>query len=133
LTCNSLSDPGFATPVKAEEPEKPALSEEELKKIKEEWEAKQKAKKEKEKEKAKEKDKEDKDKDKSKTPPKASTSSILSTPSPTPSTSSHAKYVLHRQIFAMRQSEHRKRRQVAQAKQIAPLLPFVPPGQLRDV
>ncbi|KAJ7591368.1 AAA-ATPase Vps4-associated protein 1-domain-containing protein [Mycena floridula] len=103
-TCSGhLSDPGFASPI-ASESSKPALSAEEIAKIKEEYEEKQRKKAEKEKEKEKAK---------------------VVTPA-SPATPSHEKFQLHRDFFAMRLQEHRKRRQTAQAKELAPRFPGVP-------
>lgn len=140
---NHLTDPGFATQVGESADggagagaKKVGLSAEEIAKVKEEWEERQKKKKEKEKEegdkdKDKDKEKEANDKnDKSKaSSPKAS---AVSTPSPQPSTPtpSHQRYTLHRDIFAMRLAEHRKRRQTAQAKELAPRLPGAPRGAI---
>ena len=100
-------------------------------KTKAEYEERQ-AKKEKEKER-KEKEKQDeKDKDEKKDEKKESkqpSQSPSPSPSPAPSAStplSHQRYELHRDIFAMRQNIHRKRRQAAQAKEIAPRLPAAP-------
>ncbi|TFK74493.1 DUF1742-domain-containing protein [Pluteus cervinus] len=142
-TCDGhLKDSNFASQVGesgdgAEGTRKMGLSPEELAKVKAEWEEKQKKKAEKEKEKEKEKaDEKEKDKDKdkekekekkesSKSPPPASTSSGTSTPAPT-----HERYTLHRDFFAMRLGEHRRRRQAAQAKEIAPRLPSAPTGNI---
>lgn len=143
-TCdNHLTDPGFASRI-GESPDgaaggasKAALSPEEIAKVKEEWEERQKRKQQKAKEKETEKD-QDKDKEKTEslskedkpksTTPSQSTSSA-STPPPAPSPS-HQKYSLHRDIFAIRQAEHRKRRQAAQAKELLPRLPGAPRGGL---
>ncbi|KAK0453154.1 DUF1742-domain-containing protein [Armillaria borealis] len=135
-TCPThLTDRGFASPIQ-EEPAKPALGDDEIVKVKEEWEEKQKRKAEREKE--KEKDKEDKEKDKDddkdkkekkSTPPKSSHSSV-SPPSTPKSSPAHERYALHRDIFAMRQTEHRRRRQAAQAKDLAPRFPGAPRGGL---
>ena len=136
-TCdNHLSDPGFASRVSegTDEAKKPAVSADEIAKVKEEWEERQRQKKEKAKEKEKEK-KDDKDKGKEKEdtgkqddkPEKSkSTSPPASTPSaPTPT---HEKYTLHRNMFSLRLAEHRKRRQTTQAKDLAPQLPRAPRG-----
>ncbi|KDQ64901.1 hypothetical protein JAAARDRAFT_118413 [Jaapia argillacea MUCL 33604] len=138
-----LKDPGFASPigessdgVGAGGAKKMGLSAEEIAKVKEDWEERQKKKKEKEKEKAKakegddkgdSKDKEAKDEKQDTTTPK-SPGSFPSTPStPTPSsTPTHQQFTLHRDIFAMRLAEHRKRRQASQAKELAPRLPGAP-------
>ncbi|KAG2339824.1 DUF1742-domain-containing protein [Suillus weaverae] len=134
-TCTvHLSDHGFATRVLEPESEnKIGISVEEIAKLREEWEEKQRRKKEKE--------KADKDKDKtadegekkeddskseksSKVPGSLPTSGSLS-PRPT-----HEKYILHRDIFALRVSEHRRRRQTSQAKDLAPRLPGAPRSSL---
>jgi len=120
-TCERhLSDPGFATKVVDEPPPKKEVDPEVIKKVKEEWEEKQRKKKEKE---DKEKDKNGKEKEKKETkvePPPP-------TP-PTPSAPAHARFTLHRSIFASRQAEHRKRRQMKEAREVAPRLPRVPGG-----
>jgi len=143
-TCDThLTDPGFANPVGessdgAEGVRKEGLSSEEIAKVKQEWEDQQKRKKEKEAAKKKEKDddkekaKADKDKgeggegkDSDKTASKVPPTSSTSPPPPTPT---HQRFMLHRDIFALRLSEHRKRRQAAQAKLLAPRLPGAPSG-----
>ncbi|KAK0490559.1 hypothetical protein IW261DRAFT_1413074 [Armillaria novae-zelandiae] len=103
---------------------------------KREWEEKQKRKVEREKE--KEKDREDKEKDKDddkdkkekKSTPSKSSQSSVSPPLTTKSAPAHERYALHRDIFAMRQTEHRRRRQAAQAKDLAPRFPGAPRGEL---
>lgn len=115
------------------------LSSEEIAKVREEWEERQKRKREKAKEKEKEtegdkdgKDKKEGAKDDKKasspTPETPKPSSTPSTPSSagTSSTPTHQRYTLHRDIFSMRLAEHRRRRQVAQAKELAPRLPSAP-------
>ena len=99
--------------------------------MKADWEERQKRKaemaKEKEKEKAKGDDKDggkakdESGKDKT-TPPKVTSP----TPSPTPQKPSHEKYALHRDMFTLRTAEHRKRKQTAQVKALAPKLPGAP-------
>jgi type IV secretory pathway VirB10-like protein len=149
-TCpGHLADPGFASPVVdggSVTPTKATLSPEEIAKVKEEWEEAQKKKKEKEKEKAnaKEKEKEtEKDKDKGEGDKGESkdekakdnkTAKTGSSGSSTPATSTptHRRFSLHRDFFAMRQAEHRKRRQIALAKDLAPRLPGAPRGSLPD-
>ena len=130
-TCEShLKDPGFASRIADDPPSKSVLSAEEITQVKADWEEKQKHKAEKTKEKETEKGKGD-DKDsgkpkdessKDKTPPKATS------PAPTPAAQqpSHEKYTLHRDIFALRTGEHRRRKQAAQAKSLAPRLPAAP-------
>lgn len=98
--------------------------------MKADWEERQKHKAENAKEKGTEKGKGDdkgdgKPKDennKDKTPPKATSPA----PAPTPQRPSHEKYALHRGMFALRTAEHRKRKQTAQAKELAPKLPMAP-------
>ena len=66
---------------------------------------------------------EDSGKDKkTNTPPKVTSPAPTSTPQPP----SHEKYTLHRDVFALRTAEHRRRRQTAQAKELAPRLPGAP-------
>lgn len=139
---NHLTDPGFATQVGESNDGVPGggakklgLSAEEIAKVKEEYEERQRKKKEKEKEKEKEaeknKDKEGEKKDAEKDESKSSsTTPQPSSPSPSSSisTPAHQRYTLHRDIFAMRLAEHRKRRQTAQAKALAPRLPGAPRG-----
>ncbi|KAJ3776621.1 DUF1742-domain-containing protein [Lentinula raphanica] len=145
--CDShLTDPGFASLVNdtkdgASGAPKPNLSSDEIAKVKEEWEEKQKRKAEKEKEKAKEQktdDKKDNDKQKeesgtnksSSSSPKPKSPGSLSPPTPQTPPATHQKFTLHRDIFSMRLAEHRKRRQTAQAKDLAPRLPGAPRGDV---
>ncbi|KAF8843171.1 DUF1742-domain-containing protein [Paxillus ammoniavirescens] len=151
-TCTvHLSDRGFATrapDLELAETKKIGASPEEIAKVKEEWEVKQRQKKEKErakkdKDKDQEKGTEGKDKDneaddgkkaedsQEKKPegtkaPSAS-SSGQSTPASRPT---HERYILHRDIFALRAADHRRRRQLAQVKDLAPRLPGAPRGTL---
>ncbi|KAI9001318.1 VPS4-associated protein 1 [Trametes punicea] len=147
-TCDThLSDPGFASQVGTSNDgvgaggaKKMGLSPEEIAKVKAEWEERQKKKAEraKEKEKDKNKDKDEKDaastgEDKAKGSGKEADKTLpgsLSPPStstsPTPPTPTHQRYTLHRDIFALRLAEHRRRRQVAQARELAPRLPGAP-------
>ena len=112
------------------------LSSEEIEKVKKEWEETQKKKGEKEMAKKKEKEKEAKDKEKDKEEGKESfkdTKPMSSAPTPvapTPvaRTPTHQRFTLHRDMFALRLSEHRKRRQAAQAKELAPRFPGAPLG-----
>jgi len=101
--------------------------------VKADWEEEQKRKaeiaKEKEAEKGKGDDKNDgKPKEESskdmatKTPPKVTSPA----PSSAPQKPSHEKYTLHRDMFALRTAEHRRRRKNAQAKELAPRLPGAP-------
>ena len=133
-TCEShLKDPGFASRIADNTPSKPALTAEEIAQLKADWEEKQKRKAEKSKEKEGDKgkgegkdggsSKEDSSKDKTaKTPPVVTSPA----PSPTPQQPSHEKYALHRDMFALRTAEHRRRRQTAQVKELAPRLPGAP-------
>jgi AAA-ATPase Vps4-associated protein 1 len=115
------------------------LSPEEIAKVKEEWEERQRQKKKAEKEKAKEKEKEkekdkvnEKEKEKEKEKVKVSDSSMVDRgeTNPVPPTPTHQRYTLHRDFFAMRLSEHRQRKRVAQAKELAPRLPATPRGNI---
>lgn len=132
-SCEShLSDKGFATKVEAGVGSKSNVSQDEIDRVKRDWEEKQAAKRENEKNKvAKDKEK-DKEKDKDKKEDKASvTQEPTKTPPPStpePATPTHAKYVLHRDIFAMRLAEHRRARQAKAAKELAPRLPGAPLG-----
>jgi len=139
-TCDShLTDRGFASlveppsPYELPKPEGRKVSDEEIKKIKEEWEEKQRKKKEKEKENS-EKEKE-KEKDAEKDASKAATTKSPPPPAPIPVPGSaapakpaHQKYILHRDVWAMRLGEHKKKRQTAAAKEVAPRLPGAPRG-----
>jgi hypothetical protein len=150
-TCDThLIDSGFATAVEPDpSSSKVNLGEDDLKKIKEEWEERQKKKKEQEEQAAKEKEKANKEStstaaswvgwvtgsgssnnaSSSSTPTTSASSktaqlpSLFSAPGAVPS---HQKFVLNRQIFAMRQAEVRKKRNQIQANAIAPRLPIVP-------
>lgn len=142
-TCDThLTDSGFASPVGensdgVEGTRKMGLSPEEIAKVKQEWEDQQKRKKEKEAAKKeenddKEKTKADKEKgeggeskDSDKKVSKVPPASSISPPPPIPT---HQRFTLHRDMFALRLSEHRKRRQAAQAKLLAPRLPGAPSG-----
>ncbi|KAI0771980.1 VPS4-associated protein 1 [Trametes elegans] len=141
-TCDThLSDPGFASQVGTSSDgvgaggaKKMGLSPDEIAKVKEEWEERQKNKaekaKDKDKEKEKDKDKDDKDKDKNSSgkEPEKKVPGSLSPPytTPTPPTPTHQRYTLHRDLFALRLAEHRRRRQAVQARELAPRLPGVP-------
>ncbi|THH08187.1 hypothetical protein EW146_g9080 [Bondarzewia mesenterica] len=117
------------------------LSAEEIAKVKEEWEERQRLKKEKARAKEKDKDgvnagdvgeKKDEGKGKDKDVHKDSASSSSTTPkSPSPPltakpTPTHQRYSLHRDFFAMRLAEHRRRRQTKQLQELAPRLPGAP-------
>lgn len=141
-TCDThLSDPGFASQVGSSNDgvgaggaKKMGLSPEEIAKVKAEYEERQKKRVEKAKEKEADKDgKEDQEKDakgdkKSSTPSSGTKSPPYSnaSPSPGPAPPTHQRYTLHRDMFALRLAEHRRRRQAAQAKELAPRLPGAP-------
>ncbi|KAI0751484.1 VPS4-associated protein 1 [Daedaleopsis nitida] len=141
-TCDThLADPGFASQVGTTDDgvgaggaKKMGLSPEEIAKVKAEWEDRQKKKAEKAKENEADKDKgkegtdQDKEaKDKKATSPSPGAwSPPTASASPAPATPTHQRYTLHRDIFALRLAEHRRRRQAAQAKELAPRLPGVP-------
>ncbi|GBE79361.1 DUF1742-domain-containing protein [Sparassis crispa] len=148
-TCdNHLTDHAFATRVgdPTGAAAKLGVGADEIAKVKKEWEEHQKVKlekaKEKEKEKEKSKDKEkEADAEKGKKDVKESKDvnnkpaivpgslppDGMVSPPPTPS---HERYTLHRDVFAMRQAEQRRRRQAAQAKELAPRLPGAPRSSL---
>lgn len=142
-----LTDPGFAA--KVAEPEssddvgvngkKVGLSPDEIAKVKADWEERQARKKEKDKEKEKEKEKGKKDdsgkaqedkEGKSTEDRKASATPPNTNSGPVTPRNTHERYTLHRDIFALRQAEHRKRRQIAQANALAPRLPQAPKAPL---
>jgi len=130
-TCDThLIDPGFATlivdPSPAAPAAKPALSEEQLRKVKEDWEARQK----KMKEAAAAADKDGETKKDDARPAKAMETKkppvqLFTSPNAEPT---HQKYTLHRQVLAMRVNALKKKQQASQAKAVAPRLPFVPRG-----
>lgn len=113
---------------------KVALSPEEIAEVKKNWEEQQRRKKEKEA--AKEKDKGDKEEGKDSESKDANKKkkdildTLLIAPTPSPPTAKHQRFTLHRDVFALRLAEHRKRRQAAQAKSLAPKLPSAPQGGL---
>ncbi|KAJ7122741.1 DUF1742-domain-containing protein [Mycena epipterygia] len=120
-TCPThLTDPGFSSPfVDPEAANKPALSQEDIGKVVADWED--------------HKDSKDTDEDKAKANDKSKDSStspkISGSFSPKPA-STHERFTLHRDMFAMRLRDHRKRKQTAQAKELAPQLPRAPRGTL---
>lgn len=142
-----LKDPGFATQVVDTTDNvgggtaKLGLSTEEIAKVKQEWEERQKKRKQ-EKEKAKEDEKKEKEADekesgkaatKDKEVEKPKSPGALTPPSTTssPPPPTHERYTLHRDMFALRLAEHRRRRQIAQAKELAPRLPGAPRESLQ--
>ncbi|KAL4081982.1 VPS4-associated protein 1 [Scleroderma yunnanense] len=134
-----LTDNGFATRVKDNEPDQKNanVSAEEIAKIRQEWEEKQKKKKEKEKEKNdKERGEGDKEQGKKAAEETPETEATATAPvQPTLSIATpkltHERYVLHRDIFSLRVADHRRRRQTAQAKTLAPRLPGTPTNTIR--
>lgn len=124
--CSWYSDPGFATqlgessdPVGAPGAKKMGLSTEEIAKIKEEWELKQRLKKDKaDKSKAststddtsKDGDSEKEKKSSTPTSPLPGSLPVSGTSTPNSAKPTHLRYSLHRDFFAMRLGEHRKRK-----------------------
>lgn len=117
------------------DPKKPSVSPEEIAKVKQEWEEKQRQNKSQGKKEGQvdgdekngaHKEGEDAgskaDGSQDRKPPNVVTPPP-ETPSPRPT---HERYVLHRNIFALRTADHRRRRQVAQTKDLAPRLPGAP-------
>ncbi|KAF8450332.1 VPS4-associated protein 1 [Boletus edulis BED1] len=146
-TCPThLTDHGFATraPDPEPEPKKPSVSPEEIAKVKEEWERKQRQKKDKEGQadgdgkngaEGAPKDAEGKEADvgtkaDSKQEKKPVVAQGSSTEEPT-ARPTHERYILHRDIFSLRTADHRRRRQAAQTKNLAPRLPGAPRGSLQ--
>lgn len=138
-----LSDPGFATEiVDPNAPKEAVVSKEEIARVKAEWEAKEEARKKKDnKGKAPSGDKggeaaeggpdeKRKSSDKSPSPSSSVPGSLPSTPAASSSgaTPTHKRYSLHRDFYAMRQAEHRRRRQAKQMQELAPRLPGAPRG-----
>ena len=127
-----MKDPGFATRIS----DTPDVTAEAIAKVKEEYEAAQQKAKRKAAEKSKEGAEEGKDGHGKETEAKGAKSSPPSTPgalssgSPGVVTPKHEKYSLHRHIFAMRQDEHRRRRQASEARTLAPKLPSAPSGSV---
>jgi len=131
-------DGGFATRIEVLKEdatkETKKVTDEEIKRVKEEWEERQRKKKEKEaaekektKDNGKEKEKEQETSVSPKSPPPPPA------PIPVPGSSggtkpTHERYVLHRDVWAMRLAEHKKRRQSSAVKEVAPRLPVAPRG-----
>jgi len=127
-TCEPhLKDPGFASRIADDPSSKPGLSAEEIAQVKADWEERQKRKTDKGKEKEAENSRGD-DKDGGKPKDEASKDKTSQTPPKvaSPAPPSHEKYTLHRDMFALRTAEHRRRKQTAQAKELAPRLPRAP-------
>lgn len=142
-TCDThLSDPGFASQVGQASDgmgaggAKMGLSPEEIAKVKQEWEERQKKKQEKKKDKDASQDGDGKSNQKAESGEEKSSKSPPSSVSPPPTVTSphtkpsHERYTLHRDIFALRLAEHRRRRQAIQAKELAPRLPGAPRAAL---
>ncbi|KAH9180014.1 VPS4-associated protein 1 [Lactarius sanguifluus] len=124
-TCDAhLSDPGFATEiVDPNAPKEAVVSKEEIARVKAEWEAKEEARKKKD-------NKGKKSSDKSPSPSSSVPGSLPPIPAASSSgtTLTHKRYSLHRDFYAMRQAEHRQRRQAKQMQELAPRLPGAPRG-----
>lgn len=129
-TCaGHLTDSGFATILSANETRSTGVTEDEIAKVKEEWEEKQRKNLERKKKAKEMSQKDDPKKDDEKEASKSVPSSLSVSPSPAPTpTPTHERYALHRDYFAMRLAEHRKRKKAAQAKNLAPRLPGAPNG-----
>lgn len=112
---------------------KMGLSPEEIAKVKQEWEERQKNKESKKKDKGASQDGDGngdkKAEEKSSKSPPGSASPPSTATSP-PTKPSHERYTLHRNIFALRLAEHRRRKQATQAKELAPRLPGAPRSPL---
>lgn len=137
-TCDGhLTDRGFATLIEPpqDDPasdEKKKVSDEEIRRIKAEWEERQRQKQQKAKVNDKDKDK-DKDNEKVKSVPPPKPPPPKPSPIPVPGATTavkpaHQRYTLHRDVWAMRLTEHRKRRQRSAVKEVAPRLPITPRG-----
>jgi len=136
-TCDAhLSDPGFSTEIIVDPP-KEAVSKEEIARVKAEWEAKEARKKAKaqtgEKTPAEgaageKKDDGDDKKSGDKSPSPSVPGSLSSPTAASSATPTHKRYSLHRDFYAMRQAEHRRRRQTKQMSELAPRLPGAPRG-----
>jgi hypothetical protein len=154
-----LLDPGFAAEIVDPNASKEVVSPEEIARIKAEWEAKE-ARKKKDKAKGAadkesstaagagagaagaggsgsgtvgegKKEEGGKDNNSAKAP-SPSVPGAPSSPSVTNSTTPiHKRYSLHRDFYAMRQAEHRRRRKTKQAQELAPRLPGAPLGSLQ--
>ncbi|KAF5393889.1 hypothetical protein D9757_000288 [Collybiopsis confluens] len=134
-TCDThLSDRGFATSVSESTSGARKPSPEEVAKVKEEWDEKQdrkrKSEEEKEKEQAEKDGDSEKQKDKESSPKAPKPPGSLPSPSPSTPPAGHQRFTLHRDLFSMRLSEHRKERQTAQANALAPRLPGAPTGSV---
>lgn len=114
------------------------MSKEEIARVKAEWEAKEARKKDKDKDgKAKGGGKdaegeagneEEGGKKGAKSPSPSGSSTAAGSGAATPTT--HKRYSLHRDFFAMRQAEHRRKRQTKQTQELAPRLPGAPHGSI---
>ena len=148
-TCDAhLSDPGFATEIITVDPnaapKEAAVSKEEIARVKAEWEAKEARKKKakagekgaaaegagEKKDDAADDKKKSSSSDKSPSPPVPGSLSSPPAASGSSATPTHKRYSLHRDFYAMRQAEHRRRRQTKQIHELAPRLPGAPRGSL---
>jgi len=110
------------------------VSKEEIARVKAEWEAREARKKDKAK--TKETDagggeggeKGEKGVSKSPSPPIPGGPSSSSVAGPGAATPTHKRYSLHRDFYAMRQGEHRRKRQTKQMQELVPRLPGAPHG-----
>lgn len=139
-TCDGhLTDRGFATLIEpppeastAAASETKKVSDEEIRRIREEWEERQKRAKEKEKAAAGNGDDNQSKDPATKTPPPKPhpppPSPIPVPGSSTPTKLTHQRYVLHRDVWSMRLTEHKKKRQATAVKEVAPRLPMTPRG-----
>ncbi|KAH9978091.1 AAA-ATPase Vps4-associated protein 1-domain-containing protein [Lactifluus volemus] len=125
-TCDShLSDTSFATEIILDSnasKKDTTVSPEEIARIKAEWEAKEARKK-----------KKDKDKERTRRLPQQMVG-VARHPwhpsSPSVTTPTYKRYSLHRDFYAMRQAEHRRRKKAKQTQELAPRLPGAPHGSL---
>ena len=138
-TCDGhLTDRGFATlieppPDASAASETKKVSDEEIRRIKEEWEERQKRAQEKEGAKAGDKDGDKGKESDTKQSPTPKPTPPPPSPIPVPGASAaakptHQRYVLHRDVWSMRLAEHKKKRQTTAVKEVAPRLPTTPRG-----
>jgi hypothetical protein len=146
-----LSDSGFATELvdpgaaaAAAAVAKEAVSKEEIARIKAEWEAKEARRKAKDKDKDKdtktksdgkdvggEAEMEEGGKKGAKSPsPSGTTSPTAAGSGSGAATPTHKRYSLHRDFFAMRQAEHRRKKQTKQTQELVPRFPGAPHGSI---
>lgn len=117
-----------------------AVSKEAIARVKAEWEAKEARKKDKAKDAGKsggkdaegagEMEEGGKKGAKSPSPPVPGGLPSSATSSGTATPTTHKRYSLHRDFFAMRQAEHRRKRQTKQTQELVPRLPGAPHGSI---